>query len=154
MPFSDIFKISRKTFFNPAAWFGYQEFKQFNQLMYFTTRGLFRKPPEGAPTETFAEAQARVGISDKEVPKAQHLFFFYALLFFLIGLGLFIYSFFLLFYYHTFGGLILGLATSALSLTYALRYDFWSLQMKTRSLNLTLADWRSYRFGGKGTGKS
>ena len=48
MAVRDAFKVSRKTFFNPRAWFNYDEFKGQNNALWNLLRGVLI-PAQTAP---------------------------------------------------------------------------------------------------------
>ncbi len=64
MPIKDLFKVSRKTFFNPAGWVGYGWVKDQTILFWDLVRDQF-KPAKPERTETFAEAVTRLKLSPK-----------------------------------------------------------------------------------------
>lgn len=146
MAIRDIFKISRKTFFDPAGWLDYESLKYQNQTIWVVLKNLFTRP-RPQREETFNAAMKRLKLSEEDVQYGAKNYRLFAIGFFLIGLLVFFYSFYLLFRHVTFFGWILGLAVSALFLAQAFKYDFWSLQMRRRKLGLTFADWKKSVLG-------
>lgn len=150
MPIPDIFKFSRKTFFNPSGWLDLDSVKERNRTIFTILKGLFTVP-KGGPAETFEDAMQRLELSEEDVQSIAKNYRTYALVFFLLGVLVFIYSIYLLFVHATLAGLLIGFAASAVFLSQAFRYDFWSTQMRQRKLGLTIKDWKASLFnGGKG----
>lgn len=151
MAVRDVFKVSRKTFFNPRAWLNYDDFKNQNRLLWGMVKDV-TTVPEAAPRtdETFEEAMARHGMSEADVNVSSQNYRRFALFFAFLGSLAFIYAFFILFGYHTISGWVLAMCVSALLFTQAFKYDFWSLQMRRRKLDLTFDDWKNAILGKKG----
>jgi hypothetical protein len=151
MAIRDVFKISRKTFFNPRAWFNYDEFKNQNRILWGTLSTVII-PPTPAPItdETFEQAMARNGMTETDREEGVKAYRRFALLFVFLALIAFIYAFFLLFAYHVMSGWLLALCVCALLLSQAFKYDFWSLQLRRRNLRLTFNDWKEAMLGNKG----
>jgi hypothetical protein len=142
MAIKDIFKVSRKTFFNPSAWLGYTELKDHNRTLWDNLSGLFSVPQPPLVEETFEQAMQRLGLSEEDVAHAAKNYRLYALGFFLIGLAVFLYSFFLLFSHGLFLGWLLALSAAILFWGNAFKYDFWSFQMRSRKLGVTFEEWK------------
>ena len=149
MPVSDIFKVSRKTFFNPSGWLGWNGLKSFNAIIFAILRPLF-SPSVPEREETFDEAMARLGLTDVEVQERIKTYRTYALAFLLFAIFTFAYSFYLLFSHTSFLGMLLGFVVTGLFLSQAFKYDFWSLQMRQRRLGLTFEEWKRSILGVKG----
>lgn len=141
MAVRDWFKISRKTFIDPASWIGVRSIKFSNQVMWSALKNLFTQP---VPThkETFEQAIERLGLTEEQVLQIAKRYRIYALFFSLFGLGVFFYAFYLLFSSHAFLGWSMGCAAAALFFAHGFKYDFWSLQMRRRQLGLTFQDWK------------
>ena len=150
MSFFSIFKISRKTFLDPAAWLGYESFKQQSQSIYGTVRSLFI-PARPLREESFADAMKRLKLTEADIDAQKQHYQFNAYLLAFLSLLIFLYGFFLLFRYTSFVGLLLGFAVSGIFLSQAFKYDFWALQLKERRLGLTFEDWKKAILGQKGT---
>ena len=148
MAFRDIFKISRKTFFDPLAWFGYDTVRAQTLDTWSILKNLFSKPKSGE-AETFEQAVLRLNLSETEITNTATTYRLYALMFAVFGILIFYYSFYLLFKHWVFTGWLLGVAASGLCFAQAFRYDFWSLQMRRRKLGLSFNDWLSSLIGGK-----
>lgn len=142
MAFSDIFKVSRKTFFNPTRWFGYETFKYQNQFIGDILKNTFAVPTP-MREETFEQAVKRMHVSEHTLKTRTKLYRTYALIFLLLAVFIFLYGFYLLMYHLTFPGWLLSMAVSGLCLSQAFRFDFWALQIKKRKLGLTFSEWRS-----------
>ena len=80
MAIRDIFRVSRKTFFNPLAWLGYDALKeQTLTIRSFLKSAVAVEKPER--TESFKEAEKRLGLKDKEVKSSATLYLAYSLFF-------------------------------------------------------------------------
>lgn len=148
MAIRDIFKISRKTFFNPTAWIDFEYLKTGHTTIKGTLKNLFTidKPSR---EETFDAAVKRLRLTEKHIQQITNTYRFYAWLFVLIGVVVFFYAFYLLFRYTSVTGWILGLAVSALFFSQAFRYDFWAFQMRRRKLGASFKEWKQHLLGGK-----
>lgn len=148
MALSRIFKISRKTFVNPKGWIDYDSLKDQNRTIGTALRSLFSKDaPERQ--ESFAEAKERLNLSDEDVDLAMKNYRLYAMVFMGLGALAFFYGFYLLFRYVSILDWAIGMGVAALFLAQAFRYDFWSLQMRRRTLGLTFDDWKKAILGEK-----
>jgi intracellular multiplication protein IcmV len=150
MAIRDVFKISRKTFVNPAGWIDYDLLKSQNQTIWEVLRNLFSKPSP-VKEESFSAAMKRLKLTEKDVREGATNYRIFAGIFFIFGLLLFFYTFYLLFHHGAFLGWILGLAASTLLFAQAFKYDFWSLQMRRRKLGITFKEWKESLLGGKDT---
>jgi intracellular multiplication protein IcmV len=148
MPISDIFKVSRKTFFNPAGWIDFENLHRVNKNLLGFFRGLFSVPQAGQK-ETFEEAIARLNLNEADLHSLLKKFRDFSLIFLFFGLIAFMYAFYLLFS-HAFSDFLLGIAVSALFFSQAFRYDFWVFQIKSRKLGASFAEWKNHFLNGKG----
>jgi intracellular multiplication protein IcmV len=148
MALGDMFKVSRKTFFNPRAWLGYDELKTNSVTIFAILSTLFRAGPPGEQ-ETFDQAKKRLNLSEKDIQNSIKNYRIFTLIFFIFALIAFCYAFYLLFMHGTFFGWLLGLCVCGLFLSQAFRFDFWALQMKKRTLGLTFKDWKNHILGVK-----
>lgn len=146
----DIFKISWKTFFNPAGWLDYEGLKNQNKTIFSSIKGLLTKPTP-AHTETYEEAMKRLDVTDQDIQKAATSYKVYAFLLMLVGVTIFAYAFYLLFSQFLITGWLLGVAASALCLAQAFKYHFWAFQMRRRKLGATFSEWSRSFLGEKGT---
>lgn len=150
MAIRDIVKISRKTFFNPSAWIDLSSLKLMNRTIVDVVKNLFQvEQPER--TETFEQAMERLKLTEDQVQFGATNFRIYALIFLLLGLLVFFYTFYILFKYKAFYSWLLGMATAALFFSQAFKYDFWSLQMRQRKLGITGKEWLDFVLGVKET---
>ncbi|MBA3661637.1 MAG: hypothetical protein H0W64_07915 [Gammaproteobacteria bacterium] len=136
-----VFKISRKTFFNPSAWFDVASFKEGNRAIYDSVNGLF-KIPEAKRTETFEQAVTRMGLSEETLQRRQTDYYNFALILFILGVIVILFSLYLLFFHFSLSGFIIGIPAAGLFLAQAFKYHFWSFQIKHRKLGCTFAEWR------------
>lgn len=136
-----IFKINRKTFFNPRAWFSFDSFKEESKAVWSIVGDLFAIPSSDRQ-ETFEEALTRLKILDEDLDKTMRSYWFFTIIFLLLGTGSLAYAFYLLFHHHHFWAWILGLSIAALFYANAFRYHFWIFQIKHRKLGCTFAEWR------------
>src|SRR4029078_9012133 len=149
MAIRDIFKVSRKTFFNPSAWLDYDTLKAQTVNIVSVLRNMFTIP-KPAKEETFEAALKRLNITEAEAEKAKTHYRSYALLLTLVALLAFLYSFYLLFTHHSIFTWLLGMAITALFLAKAFQFDFWAFQIKRRKLGATFNEWFEDVFGKKG----
>jgi len=141
MAVKDVVKVSRKTFFNPRAWLGYDTLKESTQGFFTIMRGVFgRRTFEPGEKETFSEATARLNLTENDLKDLQLTYFSYALLFLLIALGVLGYSIWLIIHLYL-SAFILSFALIALLLSQAFRFHFWYFQIKHRKLGCTLNEW-------------
>ena len=141
MAVRDIFKVSRKTFFNPSQWIDYEGLQAQNRALWLTIKNLFRLE-KSERVETFEEAVQRLNLTEEDIQKAYRDYRIYSIFFFALGITLFVFAFYLLLVHSSFHAWVLALCASAFSLTVAFRYDFWAFQIKHRKLGCTFAEWR------------
>jgi intracellular multiplication protein IcmV len=150
MAIKDIFKVSRKTFFNPSGWLGYNEVKGSIQTSWDLMKGMFIIP-EPTYKETFEEALIRQGVTDEEAQRRGNDFLTYAIVFLALSVTTFCFSFYILIIERTFAGCLLGMAVTALFAAQAFRFHFWYFQIKKRKLGCTFEEWKQSWFqNGKG----
>lgn len=133
-------KISRKTFFNPRGWLGYDSLKIQTQTLLTILQSLF-KPAEPKRHETFEQALKRLNLTEEAVQKNHTRYLFIAVIFAGLGVATILFGFWLLFYHHTFSGFVLSIPTAGLFLVNAFRYHFWVFQIKHRKLGCTFQEW-------------
>lgn len=146
MAIRDVFKLSRKTFFNPTGWIDLSYLKELNLTLWEIIKSLFSVPSQ-MREESFAVAKERLNLTEKDIASRIVRYRLYAIFFFILGMLIFFYSFFLLFRHVSVTGLILGFASSALFLSQAFRFDFWSLQLRRRTLGLSFKEWKKSYLG-------
>lgn len=144
MAIRDAFKISRKTFFNPLGWVGYNELKTYSRIIWGNLKdvGTIEKPER---TETFEEAMQRFDITETDLNRISETYLLYAIFFVIIAAFAFVGGFIFLIGYGRFAGFILAMACVAILLSYAFRFHFWHFQIKHRKLGCTFAEWRAGR---------
>lgn len=147
MAVKDIFKVTRKTFFNPAAWVDVDGIAYQHQTIMGILKSMFTRTAPGV-TETFDEAMKRQGLTEKDIKDGIATYRAMSVVFTLFGVALIAYAMYLLIHHVSVLGCILAFAASALFLAYAFQYDFWAMQMRERKLGLTYSDWKRYYFGG------
>ncbi len=140
MAIKDIFKISRKTFFDPTAWLGWNELSSYNRVIGSTLKTTFT-PDETRRTESFEQALQRLRVTDAELQETAKRYRLYALLFLMLTLGSLLVGFYYLFAYKTFAGWVLATLMALLFGTQAFRFDFWYFQIKQRKLGCTVDEW-------------
>jgi intracellular multiplication protein IcmV len=146
MAVKDIFKVSRKTFFDPLAWIDYNWLKILNKTIYAQLAALF-KIPKPLRTETFEQAVQRFDLQESDIKQIEQDYRSFAILFAAFGIAIFVFGFYLFFHHGTFHGWIIAMAVAALSFSQAFKYDFWAFQIKQRKLGCTLKDWKKARLG-------
>lgn len=150
MAVKDIVKVSRKTFLNPRAWLGYDTLKESSRGFAGIMRGVFgRTVPSSGESETFDEAATRFNLTEKNINDLAFTYLSYAVLFFLMALGILTYSIWLLVHLYV-HGFLLGFAIVALLGGQTFRFHFLYFQIKHRKLGCTLAEWKSGKIDDKG----
>lgn len=145
MAIRDIFKISRKTFFDPRSWMGVDLIKQHHQTLWRSIRRLFN-PPKPHREETFDEAMKRLHLEPQDIKIMIKKYRFFAIFFLSLAFLCFLYAFYLLIKFYTVTGFLLALATTALFLGQSFRYDFWGYQLKHRRLGVSFSQWKNSWF--------
>lgn len=140
MAIKDVFKISRKTFFNPRGWLGYDLLKANTKIAWSIISDQF-VPAKSLRTETFEQAVERQKLTTEDLQKLAANYLYYAIVFVVLGLAVIGLGFYLLFSHGSFVDLVLALASSSLFFVNAFRYDFWRFQIKQRKLGCTVAEW-------------
>lgn len=143
MALKDIFKVSRKTFFNPASWSAFSEVKATTRVLWDIVSSLFVQESTNR-VETFSEALKRLQVTDEELQERSNTYFLYALGFLALAILGIVLSFYMLIHHRTFAGFLLGLSGSALFLSQAFRYHFWYFQIKKRKLGCTFEEWKKF----------
>ena len=140
MPLKDAVKVSRKTFFNPAGWLGYDMLKTQFRVTWDLIKTLFTVPI-AQREETFDQAVTRFKLTDQQLNNISRNFLIYSAIFVACGILTVTFAFYLLIHHGTFAGLLLGIAAAAVFFTYAFRYSFWRFQIKNRRLGCTFDEW-------------
>jgi intracellular multiplication protein IcmV len=139
MAIRDVFKVSRKTFFNPTEWLGYRQLKTNTNIIWDTIKGLFvvSKPER---IETFAAAISRLELTEADLSATAKRFLAYSIFFVILGGITLAVSFVMLYDYGFFAWLICTLVT-VLFLVQAFRFHFWYFQIVQRKLGCTFQEW-------------
>lgn len=147
MPVPKLFKVTRKTFLDPAGWLDLDTLKNQNRTIFQTIKNIFsvNKPLR---EETFEEAVERLQLTEEDIQYSFKTYKQYAIWFSVLGLLVFLYAFYLIFRYSSITGWLLGIATSALLFSQAFKYDFWAFQIKSRKLGKTFDEWKQNILGG------
>ena len=146
MTVKDIFKINRKTFFNPKAWMDWDRIVEQNKYLWRVLRGLWT-PAVPQAIRTFEEAMKENGLTEADIADAIGTYRALAPVFLLLGVSAVFYTFYLLLWHATVVGAFLSIAVAALLFTQMFKYDFWALQMRRRHLGLTFKDWKRQYLG-------
>lgn len=145
------FKISFKTFINPAAWFGWGEFKNNTSGTWRLIKSGFTLPKESTTPESreasFKTVAAQNKLTENDLRLMVKNYRLYALIFTGGALLSFFYTAYLVFSKFSFSGLMLGTCCSILFLSFAFKYDFYALQVSQRRLGLTFQEWINHFFG-------
>jgi intracellular multiplication protein IcmV len=150
MAIRDIFKVGRKTFINPTRWVGLDSIIRSTNSIVAITSDLFTLP-EAGKKESFAQAAKRLKLGNRDITKTARFYLISSYVFFFPGVFAFIYGFYITFKYKVFAAVFLGLATSALFMAYAFRYNFCYFQIKHRKLGCTFKEWLSGKVSDAGT---
>lgn len=148
MAIRDVVKVSRKTFFDPKAWFGWNEVKLQSTAIFSILRDLFSISTP-AREETFEQAIARFNIAEEDVERIAKRYLHFTWFFVVCFLIVFAYAFFLLFTYHVFFAFLMALAVATFFLGQAFRFHFWHYQLSVRRLGVTYTEWKNVFLGSK-----
>jgi intracellular multiplication protein IcmV len=140
MAIKDIFKISRKTFFDPSAWLGLKELSAYNRTIGATLKTTFT-PDKPQRNETFEQAMQRLKITEAELQYKAKIYRIYTLVFLAFGLSALLAGFYYLFEYGAFAAWVLSMAVAMLFAAQAFRFDFWRFQIQQRKLGCTVDEW-------------
>lgn len=140
MAFKDIFKFSRKTFFDPAGWLGANELSLYNRVIGNNLKSTF-STPKPQHTETFEQALQRLQVTETDLQNTAQAYHAYYLFFIILSLSSFLGGFYYLFAYRTLSGWILATTVSILFAAQAFRFNFWYFQIKQRKLGCTFIEW-------------
>lgn len=140
MAIKDVFKISRKTFFNPSAWLGLHELTGYTRLISSTLKTAFT-PDKSQRVETFEQALERLNVTEADLQHNAQRYQLYAWIFIALSVGACLASFYYLFHHGTLAGWCLAMVVAALLAVNAFRFDFWYFQIKHRKLGCSLHEW-------------
>lgn len=135
-----VFKVSRRTFFNPRAWLNYDNIIEGNRAIWQSMRSLFavRSPRR---TETFNQAIERLKLTEEDIKQTEARYIAYVVVFVFFAIISMLFSLYLLFFHISFSGFLIGLATTGLFGSQAFRFHFWYFQIKHRKLGCTFDEW-------------
>jgi intracellular multiplication protein IcmV len=153
MAVKDVLKVSRKTFFNPRGWLGYDTLKTSSLGLWVILKDLFTVA-EPARQETFEVALKRLNLTEEDLKKSARFYTILTAIFVVLGSISFLFCFYFLFYHQTLSGCMLAIATAAVFFAQAFRYHFWLFQIKHRKLGCTLEEWRRGKPYDRGESKS
>lgn len=145
----DILKVSRKTFFDPRGWLGYDTLKSSSMGLWVILKNLvaIEKPVR---QETFEAAMQRLNLTEDDLIKTARSCKIFTTIFLLLGSASFLSCFYFLIHHGTLAGFILAIATSAVFFSQAFRYHFWLFQIKHRKLGCTFEEWRRGKIHDRG----
>ena len=129
--FSKIFKV--------RFWTDYDRNKGFVDYLRNVVEKLIR-PNESDEVETYAQAVARLNLSDEALLVQQKSLFRLSIFMVCLGLGFFGYALFELFM-GTWLAMLITLIVVAFAFALAFRYHFLYFQMKEKKLGCTLSEW-------------
>jgi len=153
MPIKDVFKVSRKTFFNPRAWLGYDLLKAQTRETTSLIKDVVHPDESPHYQETFEEAMERFHLTEADIQKTQKNYLIIALVFLALAIPACFFALYLFFQGKFLGGL-LALSLASLLLANAFRYHFWFFEIKQRKLGCTLNEWSRGVFRGIKKNKS
>lgn len=153
MPIKDVLKVSRKTFFNPRGWFGYDALKENTLGLWVVLKDLFTVD-QPTRQETFEEAIKRLKLTEEDLKNSAQSYTILTTIFVILGSISFLFCFYFLFYHQTLAGCVLAIATAAIFFSQAFRYHFWLFQIKHRKLGCTFEEWRRGKPYDRGETKS
>ncbi len=140
MALRDIFKITRKTYFNPTAWLGYDDIKNQTSDIWNILSALFT-PAKPTRTETFDQAVQRLELSEQDIHKTSQTYLAYAWVFGMFALLALLGGIYLIAYHGSGYAFVLAIVCAILFLAQTFRYHFWFFQMKHRKLGCTFDEW-------------
>lgn len=144
MAVKDVIKVSRKTFFAPGSWLGFDFLKtQSVYLWQFFKRliGGVILPPKPEQIETFEQAMQRLNVAEERLEETSQLYLLFAGFFCLLAVMVLIISVLFLLEAHL-AACLISLAIVVFLLAQAFRYHFWRFQIKHRKLGCTFEEWR------------
>lgn len=140
-------KRAVKPFVNVTYWVNYDEHKSTWSKLLASVTSLLFPTLEPKRKETFEQAVQRMNISERGLATRQKQCLSFAVLFFIAGVILLVYTASLLLN-KEFAASFLGIGVTSLVFTYAFRYHFWYFQIKNRRLGCSLAEWWSSKLKG------
>ncbi len=132
-----------KSLFNVKQWFDWERIKAFTLYLKNGIKKFF-VPQQNDVVESFAEAKARLDLSDEDLLSRQKALYRLSLMMVIISVLLLFYAFYNL-YLGSLRAFYLSLVVMLIGLVLAFRYHFWYFQIKKRKLGCSLKEW--YRQG-------
>lgn len=139
-PKRKIIRNALKSVINPRKWVRYDAVVDNTKFVAGLFKDTVSKQASEQEPEIFDEAIQRLKISEEDLTRRKRAFLIYSMMYFGIGLGLFAYFCYLLFMAHLLASLM-SLALMFLAFAYAMRENFWYMQMKKRKLGCSLGEW-------------
>lgn len=143
MAIRDIFKINLRTFVNPSAWLDLNNLSYITGGIWGLIKPLFVAPQAPQNVETFEQAQQRLNLTEEDLKERETSYLSFSYIFVISAAIVLIYSLYLLIHHGTWLGFLLGIAATAVFLSQAARFSFWSFQVRHRKLGCTLEEWWS-----------
>lgn len=136
-----IWKLARP-FVNFPRWMGARELLNYSQVIKRLFKNFFTvtRPKH---VETFEQAVSRLRLTEADLQSRANYFFYFSLIYALIGLALLFYAVYLYLFYTHYGGFV-SLMLSIIALLFAYRENFWWFQIKQRKLGCTFKEWLHY----------
>src|SRR5437773_2336556 len=100
MAIRDVFRISRKTFFDPKGWIGYDELKAYNRIIGSDLKTIMT-PAKPERIESFQEAMDRLNVTEADVAETAKRYLLYTVIFIILAGIAFATGFYLLFEHGT-----------------------------------------------------
>ncbi len=135
-------------FFKPREWSDWDRSKSIARFfLEMIERFFVVRPQSEEKAETFDNAVAKYNLDEASLKaKAQGLErLSYSLV--AVGVFLFFYAIYQLFYGST-RGMLIAVAETGIALVLAFRYHFWSFQIKSRKLGCSFKEWLDSFSGG------
>ncbi len=143
--FRKIFKVSRKTFFNPAEWVGIDTLVWQNNFIVKIVKSALgitqSKDASPEQTKTFQEKRLEAGLTEDDLKLASQRFYRYSIVFLVLACIALCYFFYQIFLLHSLPGAMLSLSVSALLFVNAIRYSFRCCQIEQKKFNISWSLW-------------
>jgi len=133
--------------FNVRKWMAVDEIKANSRIVVNAYKDLFGKRAASEyHSETFAAAAQRLGMTAETLKKQRRNFMYFSLLYLVLGIGLFGYSFYLLFGKNLFLAFFVSFIMSILMFIYSYKEHFWYMQISKQKLGCTFKEWLRFLF--------
>ena len=124
---------------NVKRWVAVSDIKTYGSGIFGIAKRIF-SPKNPDHTETFEEAQKRLNLTEQDLKKKEKQFLLMSIFYLFISLVLACYLFHLLLHGHI-SSVLMCFSIIVAVLAYALRENFWYMQIKKRKLGCNLKDW-------------